>query len=100
MSTIKIFEKGTKERNKLRYVAEYLNNKLNGATVDVKDIYFDFGQDWWWSTLVINTENDHWQILSPREQEEIVTAKTFDEVEAIADNVIYGRYKDLYEKYL
>lgn len=47
----------------------------NNKTYEVEDVYFDFGQNWMWTT--ISRDNDKWggvQVLNPRQWERILMA--------------------------
>ena len=73
-NAIKIFEKGTPERERLEQGAKMLTiASPNGTVYTVEDIYFDFGQNWMWTTIIANTsKGDSYQALSPREQEDLL----------------------------
>lgn len=79
---------------------EYSRLKLAAAMMTVKspcgyqyvveDTYFDFGQDWKWTTIV--REDGKWggvQALAPRQQEDIILA---DNIEHAVDAVFAGKW--------
>lgn len=74
MNAIKIFEQGTTERNNLEKAAEMLTAQNEyERKYYVGETYFDFGQDWKWTTVMY--ESQDWgaiQALCPRDQELIV----------------------------
>ena len=83
MSTfITTFEKGSEEYEKLQIAALMLTNRSpRGYRYEVGETYFDFGQDWMWTTILCR--GDEWggyQALNPREQEEIILSDTYDEM--------------------
>lgn len=65
---IKIFRPYDSEYDKLKFAASC----ISGATdldVKVEDTYFDFGQDWKWTTLIAyKKDGQSFQLLSPRAQ--------------------------------
>ena len=54
--------------------------------VEMTSCYFDFGQDWKWTTIVVTNEEtgSHWQALSPRDWELIVTCDSIDKLVKMA----------------
>lgn len=79
---ISTFEKGSMEYDKLRIASVMLTDRSpNNNTYLVNDTYFDFGQDWMWTTIICyNHRTSSYQALTPREQEEIIMADTYDEM--------------------
>ena len=79
---IKTFGIGSKERGLLEEVAKELTEKSpSGCVYRVEETYFDFGQDWWWTTVIAHRKNgDSWQALSPRVQEEVLIGTSPEEV--------------------
>lgn len=78
---ITTYSKGTEERNRLEKMASYLNEQLNeltGWTVKVKDTYFDYGQNWMWTTLIVyeGTPDESYQMLYPVQMEKLQTVTT------------------------
>ena len=83
-------EKGYKNLDAVARMLEA--SSANGYHYWVDDCYFDYGQDWWWSTILcrrVDRENnriDSWQVLSPRQWKLVVGADGLDDlVEAIKD---------------
>ena len=67
-----IIEKGTEAYKKLYAVAKLLEAvSPNNATYEVEEVYFDYGLDWMWTTIVRHGHREC-QILSPRDWEEII----------------------------
>ena len=58
-------------------------------TYTVEDTYFDFGQDWMWTTIIDSRDV---QILSPRDWEEVVLATTADELLDAVKNIMNDKY--------
>ena len=58
----------------------------------VGDTYFDFGQNWMWTTILYSSEWGFVQALYPADQEKILNAKSGLE---LADAVI-NIYKNMY----
>ena len=83
---ISVFEPDSYEHDRLRLAAAIMTVKSpRGYQYHVEDTYFDFGQDWKWTTIV--REDSTWggvQALNPRQQEEIILA---DNIEAAVDAV-------------
>lgn len=78
-NALKVFEKDSEERKTLEAVADTLNQKVKNLTYTVEDVYFDYGQDWRYTTIIAHRtdlEKDDviasWQALNPSEQERIL----------------------------
>lgn len=69
MEIITIYMHGTIERKRLGDVANVLEH-WTGGKFEVDDVYFDYGQNWKWTTIVNRDVN--YQILSPRQLEDII----------------------------
>ena len=67
--SIKVYPQGTLERKRLGDFCTVLHD-ITGGSFEVQDIYFDFGQDWKWTTIVCTDQ--HYQVLYPRQQEDII----------------------------
>ena len=86
-----------------------VENKNYRYEVSIKEMYFDYGQDWKYTGfLTRDTEADwvsEWQSLCPRDWELVVTETNIDRIIAMAwfymDNVRkpYIERKNLYEKF-
>lgn len=85
-------------------------NKNFRFDVTIENIYFDFGQDWMWTTIVVTDEEDDseitrsWQALSPRDWELIVTCDSISKLTEMAwyfmDNIANDNIcVRLYEKF-
>ena len=93
MSTIKKFGYGTDEWNALAKLAKVLTEKSpKRCFYYVDDTYFDYGQDWMWTTIICNDPSSvfgGYQALNPREQEDAVMGR--DPYE-LADEVLSDKY--------
>lgn len=78
------YEKGSEEYARLEIVANYLSKHTN-LKCWVQDTYFDFGQDWMWTTIIANDGKYQYQLLSPAEQELILC----DDLQAMVDMAKY-----------
>lgn len=75
MEIIRKYAPGTEEYERLEKAAEILTLiSPNRKRYYVGDTYFDFGQDWMWTTIL--REDKDWgdsQALTPRDYEKILT---------------------------
>lgn len=88
MENIKIWNRTTPEYKRLTRAATILTAYSPRKCVyKVEDIYFDYGQDWTWTTIVCYPPNDEsgYQALYPAQQEKILTAENL--LEALAEIV-------------
>lgn len=67
------------------------------AIYKVEDTYFDYGQDWKWTTI-IRYEYNECQILYPVDWERIVKADTMEELFKIVKDIINDKYSLDYGK--
>ena len=93
MSTIRTYEKGTQEYNYLNMMADILTEKSpNGYKYHVGDCYFDMGQDWMWTTIIVDKRNgDSYQALSPVEHERIIFSRG-EGLNQIATDILNDKY--------
>lgn len=95
MSCIKIYEKNTPEYDKLRRAAAILTGlSPNGWEYYVGETFFDYGQDWRWTTVLCRCTGqftDSYQALCPADQERIVFAP-IEELPAIAADVLAWKF--------
>lgn len=87
MKSIRIFEKNSREYHLLSAAAEIMTVlSRNGYEYRVSETYFDYGQDWKWTTILCHRpgEGYQWdfQALCPRLQEQIVTAQSIEDLAA------------------
>ena len=82
-------------------------NKNFRYDVAIENTYFDFGQDWMWTTIIVKDEKNQrrsWQALSPRDWELIVTCDSISKLTEMAlyfmDNIANDNIcVRLYEKF-
>lgn len=98
MVKITTHKPNTEEHNKLEFVCDKLNilatfNREN-RFYTVTDVYFDFGQDWMWTTIVCDYTtvledgrkyDGSYQILCPNDYSKILEAESSKELDNIAD---------------
>jgi len=95
MEIIKIYDKNTIEHKKLELLKHAIDVLIFmfdlTITVEIKDVYFDIGQDWKWTTLIVHntkekSHNFDYQLLSPKQLENIIWgnaeifASVYDEI--------------------
>ena len=86
--TIKIFNPGSIEYSKLEAAANLLS-LFTGKKYYVDETYFDFGQDWKWTTILkADSSFGAVQALTPKDQENILTADSATELGKAVDAVI------------
>ena len=95
METIRIYRADEQEYQNLAYVAKIMTARsLNRTTFEVGVTYFDFGQNWKWTTILAYKENgDSFQALSPDEQKKIVLANVED-LETVAQELMENCEKE------
>ena len=82
----------TAEYKKLTAVAKMLEAvSPNNARYVVRDVFFDLGQNWMWTTICREGYRDC-QILCPRDWEEILLANTPAELAACVEDIRNDRY--------
>ena len=74
---------GTKEYKNLVAVASLLN-AISDNGYYVGETYFDYGQDWVWTTIMYHSKWGDVQALYPRQWEEILLAGSIEELAKIA----------------
>lgn len=83
-STIKVYPKDSTEYNTLVKAAEIMTEMSpRGYQYRVGDCYFDFGQDWMWTTILCDGTGGNfggYQALYPRAHANIINAKNNDEL--------------------
>ena len=88
----RVVGRDTQEYKKLTAVAKMLEAlSPNNARYEVENVYFDFGQEWSWTTIC-RKDYRECQVLNPKEWEEIMLAETTgDYCEAVV-NIRTGKY--------
>lgn len=85
MELIRVYEDGSIEAGVLDYFAKVFNTemeeKANGQYhMFMKDVYFDFSQDWKYTTLIVSNGFNHWQAFCPRDYKNIIASDSFSKV--------------------
>ena len=89
MEIIRTYEAGSKEYKRLERAASILTDlSPKGRSYHVEDTYFDFGQNWMWTTITY--ESGEWgsvQALNPRDFEKILTYDSLEKaiIEIVSD---------------
>ncbi len=97
MMAMRIFKEACDE-----YMAENKNFRFE---ITIENIYFDFGQDWKYTSFITydSDKNMSWQSFCPRDWELIVScmdiAKLIDMAWYYMDHVTKGDFKELYKKF-
>ena len=92
---IKRFDHGSRERELLKIAAAVLTFKSpNGWRYYVDETYFDYGQDWKWTTvLCAGGSFGGYQALNPVEQEEILLSDgSIESIAKIVDMVLSDKF--------
>lgn len=77
------------EYTALRLAANGLTFKSpNRVYYTIEDVYFDYGQDWMWTTIVAHRpDGDSWQALTPAQWEKLMMAENVGEVADIVEEI-------------
>lgn len=98
MANPKVLEERAVEHKRLEAVAKLLEaTSVNEYWYDVKETYFDYGQNWIWTTIIAVNPNEtgvlrSWQAITPKEWEEIINAESAVELALIVDNIKSGKF--------
>ena len=65
---------------------------INDYEYKVEDVYFDFGQNWMWTTITYDSKWGGVQILNPRQWEKIVMAFTAEELFSVVEDIRSDKY--------
>lgn len=84
MGNIRIYKEDEKQYRTLKLFAEMVTDFSKTATMKVENIYFDMGQNWWYSALVTYKDNDSWQSFCPRDYELILYTDSITILEKMA----------------
>lgn len=107
---IKCYNEDSVEFLRLKIFRDVANKILlqNNHGMQIKDIYFDFGQDWWYTALITKelSSGVSCQSFCPRDYELIVSCDSISKLMQMAtyyaENIVKGLwdYKmSLYEKF-
>ena len=83
------FRPNTVEYRNLVAVAKMLEAiSTNGTKYDVEDVYFDYGQDWVWTTIC----SPSCQVLNPNEWNMIIFAETANDLAGAVNAITSGKF--------
>lgn len=82
METIRVYAPDSAEYKKLQHAAQELTDtSKTGKVYLVEETYFDFGQNWSWTTIIAHrSDGATWQAINPAQQEQILLAEDIPEV--------------------
>lgn len=96
MEFIRTYNAGSEEYKRLERAASLLSElSPKGRSYHVEDTYFDFGQNWTWTTITY--EDRDWgkvQVLSPRDLKKILTYDSLEKAIAEIVSDIYWTDKE------
>lgn len=87
---IRLWDRDSQEYENLDKVSGYLMMySPNHIYYHPENTYFDYGQDWKWTTIIARRDNgDSWQAINPRQQESILLCTTDEELEEVAKDIL------------
>lgn len=91
---IKEYYPGTPEYQKLKIAAQMLTTfSTKGIEYRVENVYFDYDQDWWWTTIIAYAPTETgilrtWQALYPVQEEQILNADTPQKLADVVTNYL------------
>ena len=86
-------KKGTREYKNLVAVAGMLTAlSATGYEYRVEDVYFDFGQNWMWTTITRDSKWGGVQVLSPRDWNGVIFATSTAELAEAVDEIRNDKY--------
>lgn len=74
---LRTYSKDSKEYKALQKFCDELNSKSTKTKYYLKDIYFDYGQNWMYTAIIADSSDENsvsgtWQAVTPREYEKII----------------------------
>ena len=92
MANPRVIEKGTEEYKRLEAIAAMLEAvSPNEAKYVVEDVYFDYGQNWMWTTICRRGYSEC-QILDPVQWEYIILSKGLNTLLNAAEDIRNDKY--------
>lgn len=92
MSIIEKHAEGTQFYRNLKLASAMMQYTDPDSEYVVEDTYFDFGQDWMWTTIIKKNADNKWcngvQILCPRDEDRILLADTPEEIAEIVNDIM------------
>lgn len=91
---IRLIDNDEVEYKKLTALAEFLTAKSpRHYEYYVGNTYFDFGQNWLWTTVLCRTLfGSTYQAINAREQERAILATTEEDMLTLADDILNDSY--------
>lgn len=80
---IRVFPEDSMEYKRLKDFCTTLNKNSKRTAYSVEETYFDYGQNWKWTTIIAHTKEERgggYQALTPADQEKVITNTNVDEV--------------------
>lgn len=84
--TIKVWSRGSDEYKRLEAAVELLRTYKN-CDCHIGETYFDAGQDWKWTTIIVDRSSGSYQLLCPRDHELICRADSAEELGKVVDSL-------------
>lgn len=91
MEQIRTYKPYEIEYMKLQFFVDcfnYISGKYDTPyMLKIENIYFDMGQDWWYSALITYdvVKGDSWQSVCPRDYKLIIDSDSFSDVKRYAE---------------
>lgn len=93
MMTEQTLKMDSREFKKLECVARMLElESKHNAEYEVRDVYFDYGANWMWTTIVRTHDWMECQVLSPRQWRMIMDCETGADLVKVVDDIRNGEY--------
>lgn len=92
---MRVLERNSKEYKMMEAVAKNLEAlSIHNCKYEVKDVYFDCGQDWMWTTICRKGDDclGDTQVLNPMEWQMIITATTMSDIAKVVEEIRNGEY--------
>ena len=95
MSNIKVFNYGSEEFKRLELACNLLNEFDKEAKYRVGVTWFDFGQDWKWTTIIVEYDSkwSNGYQIDPKNHEDILNAREMKDLVEVCELLISQRKK-------
>ena len=101
---IKTYTMGTVERTRLEVFCLFVNKMVNDFRLTTQDVYFDYGQNWMYTSIIYKSASSEYQAFCPRDWELILETdsilKLYEMATYYAEMQVKGEWnykKSLYE---
>lgn len=94
MNHITMFGERERAYSALQFAASYLNMRAadlgKSYWYTVEDCYFDFGQNWMWTTIIAHDPSmgTSWQAIYPNMQERILEATSYLDITDTVEELV------------